>query len=231
MIDSRDFLEYVSGYANSGTSGPKSSAERPPKLGSIDAAYTTGLPKILFDGETTVSAKGYAWLDPYVPVPGDRVSLIPVGQSYLILGKINTSVPAAPAPTNYVEISVNQTVPNATPIGPGTPAFHARSNGAAMCHWSTNDTMYFDQAGVYSITFSSTIVGSGATGRSFVGFNIGYDVRPLARASFGIGEDTATATTTIGIMAGEEVTFSQYQTTGASRTMDHRIRITRLSNF
>jgi hypothetical protein len=229
MIDSRDFLEYVSGYGGSGTSAPKSSAERPPKLGTIDAAYTTGLPKILFDGETMVSAKGYSWLDPYLPLPGDRVSLLPVGQSYLILGKINT--PATPA-ANYVEIASTQTVPNATVLGPATPAFHARSNaGTAMCHWSTNDTMMFDQAGVYTISYSSTIVGSGATGRSFIGFNMNYDTRPIARASFGIGEDTATASATVGILAGEEVIFNLYQTSGATRSMDHRIRITRVSNF
>jgi hypothetical protein len=92
MIDARDFLDSVAGYANSGTGGPQSSTDRPIKLGTIDQYYTAGLARILFDGESSTSQKGYSWVSSYSPIAGDRVFLIPVGQSYIIGGKMSSSV-------------------------------------------------------------------------------------------------------------------------------------------
>lgn len=58
------------------------------KLGKIDSAYTSGRPKIIFDGETTASGKQYPYLGSYAPVANDRVLTVFVGGSYVILGKI-----------------------------------------------------------------------------------------------------------------------------------------------
>lgn len=92
-IDARDFLDSVAGYANSSNTGQKSSANRPVKLGSIDVNYTSGTPKVLFDGESTISDRGYSWVGSYTPVNGERVFLIPVGQSYIIGGKLESKLP------------------------------------------------------------------------------------------------------------------------------------------
>lgn len=59
------------------------------RLGKIDPAYTTGRPKIVFDGETTASGKQYPYLSNYSPAANDRVILAAVSGSYVILGKIS----------------------------------------------------------------------------------------------------------------------------------------------
>ena len=58
-------------------------------LGSVDPAYSAGNPRILFDGETIVSAKTYSHLANYSPAANDRVILAKVSKSYLVLGKFS----------------------------------------------------------------------------------------------------------------------------------------------
>lgn len=58
------------------------------RLGKVDPAYASGRPKIIFDGETTVSGKKYPCLASYTPAAGDRVLMLKVAGSYVILGKI-----------------------------------------------------------------------------------------------------------------------------------------------
>ena len=95
MIDTRDFLEAVAGYSDQPVEGKPSAKDRPVKLGTVDQYYTAGLARVLFDGEPVMSLKGYAWDSAYTPVAGDRVYLIPVGQSYIISGKIQSTTPYA----------------------------------------------------------------------------------------------------------------------------------------
>lgn len=93
MIDNaRDFLDSILDYGDSGTA-PPSSADRPIRLGTIDPAYSWGLAQVLFDGETLMGLKGYAWNASagWDPSPGERVFLVPVGTSYLIGGPVKTS--------------------------------------------------------------------------------------------------------------------------------------------
>lgn len=78
MIQVEDFLKI--------TKGP--GKETVFRLGKIDPAYSSGRPKIIFDGETTASEKQYPRLASYTPVAGDRVLLAKVAGSYVILGKV-----------------------------------------------------------------------------------------------------------------------------------------------
>lgn len=80
-----DLLEAIAGYA------VPAQEQRPVKLGTIDPNYSSGLARVRFDGESAVSGKGYAWLASYAPTAGDRVVLLPVGTSYLILGRVRTA--------------------------------------------------------------------------------------------------------------------------------------------
>lgn len=91
-IEARSFLENVAGYVEGGKPGPTASNERPVKLGTIDPYYTAGLARVLFDGETVMSLKGYSWDSAYDPTAGDRVYLVPVGQSFIIGGKVTSKV-------------------------------------------------------------------------------------------------------------------------------------------
>lgn len=57
-------------------------------IGTIDPNYTSGRPRVKFDGETTISTKQYPYLSSYTPKAGDRVLMIRTRYGYLILGKI-----------------------------------------------------------------------------------------------------------------------------------------------
>lgn len=71
------------------------------KIGTIDPAYSTGWPKVTFDGESTLAGKAYPCLTSYTPAPNDRVLLASVGHSWVILGRLGVgnnapgTIPAA----------------------------------------------------------------------------------------------------------------------------------------
>jgi len=56
------------------------------KLGTVTS--TSGGIYVQFDGETTASAKKYKRLANYSPTVSDRVLLVKVGGTYVILGKV-----------------------------------------------------------------------------------------------------------------------------------------------
>jgi hypothetical protein len=91
-MDPLNFLDAISGYVRHETD---SSADRPVRLATIDPAYVSStypvtLPKVTFDGETTLSGKRYVAITPgYLPRASDRVVLLPVGNSYVILGSVD----------------------------------------------------------------------------------------------------------------------------------------------
>lgn len=92
MPTQRDFLESIRGWTNDqdGTKGVSASPRaKGSKLGVLDTNFSgNGLPRVLFDGEDSMSNKGYAWTAPYIPTAGDRVMLQPVGNSYVIVGSV-----------------------------------------------------------------------------------------------------------------------------------------------
>lgn len=85
IYEPRTFLETVAGIQRNVST---SSADRPHLIAVIDPAYTTGNPKVTFEGESTMSGKEYAFLSSYTPVASDRVVLAPLGTSYVIIGSI-----------------------------------------------------------------------------------------------------------------------------------------------
>jgi hypothetical protein len=91
MMEARAFLESVAGYTRDSTAD--ASANAPVKIGTIDAAYVSGSgnPKVKFDGESTTSVKAYPYLNSYFPVATDRVVLLPVGNTYVIVGRLDTT--------------------------------------------------------------------------------------------------------------------------------------------
>lgn len=66
---------------------------RPNRLAVIDPAYSAAsfpgtLPRVTFEGESTLSDKGYNVAGTYSPQPSHRVLLVPVGNTYVIIGKL-----------------------------------------------------------------------------------------------------------------------------------------------
>lgn len=86
--DARTFLESVAGFTDDVDGPDRSSADRPVKLGTIDALWNgTGNPKVLFDGETLMGVRTYPWVGRR-PVPGERAMLAPQGHTYIIVGTL-----------------------------------------------------------------------------------------------------------------------------------------------
>lgn len=95
-MEPASFLESIAGYAQANFDKEKEPGNRTARIGTIDPSYVSGDPKILFDGEDTVSEKVYPYLAPYLPIPNDRVVLLPVGHSYVILGSVDNTPPVRP---------------------------------------------------------------------------------------------------------------------------------------
>lgn len=74
------------------------------KFGVIDPSYSSGNPKVTFDGETTLSTKTYPFLASYAPVASDRVLVAKINGSYVILGKFDGTMPTSGDATISVTI-------------------------------------------------------------------------------------------------------------------------------
>lgn len=89
-MEALDFLDSIQGP-------PRGSADRPAKFAVIDPAYdpTTypaTLPRVTFDGETTMTVRRFAVIGSYWPYPGERVFMEPGGTGYVIMGALPSSV-------------------------------------------------------------------------------------------------------------------------------------------
>jgi hypothetical protein len=82
------------------------------KLGAVADLFENNTAKIKFDGEETASEKHYAYVDGYVPTVGDRVVLIVVSSSHIILGKIsyNTDPTIGGSAGNFTSLKVINSV-------------------------------------------------------------------------------------------------------------------------
>lgn len=84
-IQGAQLLAALSGGKPQGKPGKKGCELR---FATIDPAYTTGRPKLIFDGETTAGAREYPYLDSYAPAAGDRVAVLVGNNSGVVVGKI-----------------------------------------------------------------------------------------------------------------------------------------------
>lgn len=94
-MDAYGFLDTLAGAAQ--ITPERGSADRPTKFARIDPAYDPSLypatlPRVTFDGESTLSEVRYAVIGSYWPYPGERVFMVPGGNSYVIMGALPNAV-------------------------------------------------------------------------------------------------------------------------------------------
>lgn len=98
-MDALDFLQSIAGYTRNAPSNGSSSSDRPIRLAVIDPAYNafSGVypngvnpARVTFEGESTLSGKYYPVAVGYIPGPGQRVWLVPIGTTYMIAGAVST---------------------------------------------------------------------------------------------------------------------------------------------
>jgi hypothetical protein len=96
--DALTFMQSVAGYTQQIGIAENPSANAAIRLAVIDpsyvaSSYPTTLPRVTFEGEDTVSDKRYLVVSRgYMPDAGDRVVMLPVGHTYVILGCISPSL-------------------------------------------------------------------------------------------------------------------------------------------
>jgi hypothetical protein len=228
----RDFLQSVTGFGEDrSTTTPEET--RPLRLGTIDPAYTSGLPRITFDGETILSGRGYPWASPYRPVANDRVVLAPVGRSYLILGGIATALPAAgvptpvaaadPVPKSYADgayirrtRSTDLSVPNATFTEVNWLVDSGESFGATPIGYS-NPAFTIPFAAIVEVHVQVTYTAN-ATGRRLIRMlkNGTETYRGVETTSVAGWQTTPTLHGLVRVAAGDTLSFETYQTSGAA---------------
>lgn len=85
----RDFLEAVAGYGIE--KPPTAAAQRGPKLAAVADDYSgTGAAAVVFDGESVAGLRTYVALQPVVAE--QRVVMLPVGHTYVILGDLEAGL-------------------------------------------------------------------------------------------------------------------------------------------
>lgn len=84
-MDADKFLSTIADYMRPEAVQPTN------KLATIDPTHVSGMPRVTFDGEETVSEKRYPFTSAYTPVANHRVLMVPVGQSYVIIARVLTA--------------------------------------------------------------------------------------------------------------------------------------------
>lgn len=77
-MDAKTFLDIVKGEEK----------EEVFLLGTVDKDYKSGRPKIRFDGEDNLSEKSYPCISSYTPKPNDRVLMVKLKGTLVVLGSI-----------------------------------------------------------------------------------------------------------------------------------------------
>lgn len=90
IIMARDFLEAVTGYGDAAPAIYTPSQDRPARIVTVAASYSgTGNARVTFEGEGILGVRTYV---PLTPVrANERVVLLPVGRTYVILGAIGAN--------------------------------------------------------------------------------------------------------------------------------------------
>jgi hypothetical protein len=89
-MDSHDFLDRIADYTEQ-TRVDTRAGSRKNRLATVKTAPSSGLVGVQFDGDENQSGGGFAYLASYTPSVNDRVLMVPVGNSYVIQGKLSTS--------------------------------------------------------------------------------------------------------------------------------------------
>ena len=63
------------------------------KLGEVSSVTPGGRAYVKLYGDGAPSTKLYTYIDGYFPEVGDKVALLPQGNTYIILGKVNEKDP------------------------------------------------------------------------------------------------------------------------------------------
>ena len=215
------------------------SESRPPRIGTVDPAYagaTTA--KITFDGEATLSVKAYPFLG-VKPAASDRVALLPVGRSYLILGKIGVgawydALVAADVALDarldaleaarLVRIRASATMASSGSIATMTFGTSVLNNGSFSYSGGTFTCV---TAGTYKVTASAAWATSGVGVRSLRLAHSGGPTRDSQQAAAGFGHNIVLMMVE-AFTVGQTILVSAQQNSGGNLAVTGEIEIERV---
>ncbi len=98
-------MDLVSAMQAVAASALPDAADMTTRLGTIDAAYSSGRPRVLFDGEASLTGitQTYPYVNSYTPVAGHRVLLLKSGSTWVILGCVDLVGSSVTFPSNRTD--------------------------------------------------------------------------------------------------------------------------------
>lgn len=104
--DARALLEAVGGYVETPPGAAPPSQDRPVRLATVAAGYSgTGPVPVIFDGEALAGLRQYVPLAPVAS--GQRVALLPVGATYVVLGRVDGPTIGSTAGPGFLEVATD----------------------------------------------------------------------------------------------------------------------------
>jgi hypothetical protein len=206
-----EFLRAVTGFSEANSAS--NVENRPIRLGTVDYDYDPGdflggiYPRIMFDGEKVVSQKRYQTMVGYYPLPGQRVVLVPVGTTYLIIGTVSLA-PQDPKVDIYTTVGADTwEKPQGARVivvecqggggaggGAAVTSSTQVSAGAGGCGGAYAKSTMFANSVAASVTVTVGALGAGVSGTTG-GTGGASSFGTMVTADGGLGGGTGTSTT------------------------------------
>jgi hypothetical protein len=154
---------------------------------------------------------------------GLRCYVSGTGIEWLYLGGWGRFLPKQP----HIEFTATTSVPSGSSWGVGTVTLDSAASTDTGLATSAANGVTLASAGIYAISLSGDLTAA-ATGRSFAGIQIGSRVYALSSIAPGENLFVASVPNLRATTAGVVVLGTLFQTTGATRTVNTRITVTKI---
>jgi hypothetical protein len=171
------FMDSVMGLAAIAAQTDQGSAAEPIRLAVVDPAYVaytypTTLPKVTFEGEDTLTTKRYPVVGSYLPQPNDRVVMIPVGHTFVIIGSLST--PPAPITDQATTTAVVTTASTSYVSLTGGPSVSLNLRNGQKARVAVSGQAFSDTVGANGALMSWRT--TGASGTSTAADDDGHEI-------------------------------------------------------
>lgn len=174
LEDARSFLESIGAYTNSGGAKPTPEALGV-RLATLDPNYPgSGLARVIFDGETQVSGKGFTWSSTYTPKRNDRIYMLAAGNSYIIGGAV-VGDSVAERTQGYMDLNILATALSVTTgdhIAASLASVPIVQNRYYRLNFTTNIYSSVADHGLSVLFRQQAVGGTGTTGTTLGGGTI-----------------------------------------------------------
>jgi hypothetical protein len=163
------------------------------KLATVKELFGSGTVKIQFYGEDTPSEKEYSYLASYTPAVNDTVLLIPMAETYIVLGKILYSEVEPPA--DYITPEQLNTALTEYVKSNALSDYAKKTDLEGYFKLSTNGTIIIGNTGYYNEMYSLMLHKDFWHNGNMLGF---FGKSPVSKTSLGTVSTSATLPQALG---------------------------------